>query len=70
MQTLFSMFFLNFAGMDTKGNHDENESIQYKGVWKYLFISHKLLLDTKNVIYMYGTMCVIAVSGYTKAHPS
>lgn len=30
----------------------------------------KLLIDTKNCIYTYGTMCVTAVSGYTKAHPS
>lgn len=65
------MFLLNFAGTDIKVNHNENESVQYKGVWKYLFILHMFcLLDTKNVIYMYGMMCVTAVSGYTKAHPS
>lgn len=56
-----------------RGGHDESENIQYKGVWKYCLISHKLILDTKNYIYMYGMVCVCtcitAVSGYTKAHP-
>lgn len=55
---------------DTKMSHDENGDVQYKGVWKYLFISHKLMFDTKNDIYMYGMACRTAVSGHTKAHPS
>lgn len=65
----FFRFLLNFAGSDTKVSHDRNESVQYKGVWKYLLISHKLLPQDENIIYMYGMMYVMAVSGYTKAHP-